>query len=169
MANEKRRKRKNQSNEVESSVNDDLLINQIVELGIGSGKSLIDFAAKNPNIDVIGLDNIPRKLINMNNIRSYICDQSDVQTILNVFMKYKLNPDIFVDNGSHIWSHQINTFKAVYPLLKSGAIYTVKGLETSFSVLWRDQDEKPIDFFSEIEGCIINTEDSKLTATIYKK
>lgn len=45
------------------------------------------------------------------------------------------NPEIIIDDGSHINEHVIETFKFLFPLLKVGGIYVVEDTQTSY---WAD-------------------------------
>jgi hypothetical protein len=40
--------------------------------------------------------------------------------------------DIIIDDGSHINSHQIETFKILFPKLKSGGYYFIEDVQTSY-------------------------------------
>jgi hypothetical protein len=42
------------------------------------------------------------------------------------------NSDIIIDDGSHINYEVINTFKEIFPNLKSGGIYVIEDVETSY-------------------------------------
>jgi cephalosporin hydroxylase len=45
----------------------------------------------------------------------------------------KLGPfDLIVDDGSHIYNHQILTFNVLFPFLKKGHIYVVEDVCTSY-------------------------------------
>ena len=108
-------------------------INCIVEVGIYRGHSLRMWSEFYPEAKIIGLDIDTSSLINEYNISSYIADQNNPEETILPFVNNN-DVDLFIDDGSHIYSHQINTFNAIFPHLKSKAIYILEDLHTS---LWR--------------------------------
>jgi hypothetical protein len=40
--------------------------------------------------------------------------------------------DIIIDDGSHVNEHQIETFKTLFPFLKSGGVYIIEDTQTSY-------------------------------------
>lgn len=40
--------------------------------------------------------------------------------------------DIGIDDGSHVWSHQISTFETLWPRIKPGGMYIVEDVLTSY-------------------------------------
>jgi hypothetical protein len=64
------------------------------------------------------------------NIRVLILDASD-SGALNVALG-DAEFDIILDDGSHLCSHVISTFKACFPRLAAGGIYIVEDLHTSY-------------------------------------
>ena len=67
----------------------------------------------------------------------------------------ELHPRIIVDDASHLWSHQIKAFFALFPSLPSGGIYIMEDLETSLSMnlpgLENDYADYPIDAYTICE------------------
>jgi hypothetical protein len=49
------------------------------------------------------------------------------------------NPDIFIDDASHINPLTIKTFEIVFPMLNPGGLYCIEDLETSW---WKDNEFK---------------------------
>jgi len=41
-------------------------------------------------------------------------------------------PDIILDDGSHVASHQMITFKTLFPLLKTGGLFVIEDLHTAY-------------------------------------
>jgi cephalosporin hydroxylase len=119
----------------------------LIEIGIAHGASLRMWADYFTEASIIGIDNNLIYQVNEGRIKSYIADQGKVSTIVDLVFKH--DPDIFIDDGSHIWSHQINTHKAIFPLLKPGAIYILEDLCTSLPIYfdeYADIPEKPTDY-----------------------
>lgn len=107
----------------------------IVEVGILNGGSLRMWAEFYPDAKVVGIDNDASTLINEGNIVSYLGDQSNpLDTILPYVIE--TNCDLFIDDGSHMWKHQIDTFNNIFPFMKMGSVYILEDLHTS---LWTDK------------------------------
>lgn len=107
-------------------------ISTIIEVGILKGESLRMWSEFYPEATIIGLDINPKSLINEGKIQSFLADQNDVVgTILPIVQKYNCSEILFIDDGSHMWSHQIMTHTHVWNILQSGAMYIMEDLHTS--------------------------------------
>lgn len=136
-------------------------INTVLEIGAGYpnvlttiyGASLRMWSDFFPRAKIYCLEKEPACLINDGNIRSFLCDQSNLEQIRQILFEHRINPDLVIEDGSHIWSHQIISYNAIYPILKSGAIYIVEDLHTSvyWKEQWKDQEQCPLDFFSALK------------------
>jgi cephalosporin hydroxylase len=60
-----------------------------------------------------------------------IGDQSDVSFLQSVIDKYG-NPDIILDDGSHVMNHLIKTFDFLYYKMKESGTYMVEDLHTAY-------------------------------------
>ena len=58
-------------------------------------------------------------------------DQSDAAQLSQPGHKLG-QPDIVIDDGSHVGDHVITSFATLFPLLKIGGIYVIEDLHTSF-------------------------------------
>lgn len=133
-------------------------VKSVFEIGIGKGAmSLRMWSEFFPQAMVYGIDNEKEFLINEGNIRSFFCDQSNPKWIRQILQDNKIVPDIFIDDGSHIWSFQISTYNVIWPLLNSESIYIVEDLHTSciWAQCWKDQDQSPLRFFSALKNFVI--------------
>ena len=89
------------------------------------------------NATIIGVDiDHNCKIYEEENRQIVIKDLSNWKSVSSLA---SYNPTIIVDDASHIWSHQIKALFALFPKLKSGGIYILEDLETSF----RCYDELP--------------------------
>ena len=70
-----------------------------------------------------------------NSIFVEIGDQSDANFLQSVIEKYG-NPDVVLDDGSHIMHHLIESFNFLYPLLKQDGTYLAEDLHTSYWPGW---------------------------------
>lgn len=94
---------------------------RILEIGINNGHSLMMWKEYFPNAEVIGVD---IKLPEVNTGCQMICgDATDPNTFLNLD-----NFDVIIDDGSHMFKHQIKSFEILFPKLVSGGIYIIEDI-----------------------------------------
>jgi hypothetical protein len=105
---------------------------QILEIGIWKGGSL-QFWRKvlGPYSKIIGID-IDKSTQRFNEPDNgyfvEIGDQSDINFLEAVLSIHGV-PDIVLDDGSHVPSHQIASFEYIWPRLRPGAIYMVEDIK----------------------------------------
>ena len=63
--------------------------------------------------------------------RAFIGSQADPAFLRSVIEQIG-TPDIILDDGSHVASHQLASFKTLFPLLKVGGLYVIEDLHTSY-------------------------------------
>lgn len=126
----------------------------ILEIGVLNGCSLLmlnDFF--NENCNIIGLD-IDDNVINNFNInhgtdsmRVLKCDQSNINELENFMNEYSdIKFDIIIDDGSHIYSHQMISLYILSKMLNKNGIYVLEDLHTSLGVVntnFGDNANKP--------------------------
>lgn len=123
----------------------------LLELGIGNieslnreGESLKGWCEYFYNGSCYAIDNSE---VNVNRtIRSFLCDQTDkkgLEEIINGVGNLKGigNPDIIIDDASHIQSNTIRSFEILFPLLKSGGLYCIEDTVTSYWPSWGGVDK----------------------------
>jgi len=109
-----------------------------IECGIG-GYEYIDRGGQSarmwreyfPLADIVTFDIHKKHLPNFEGIKVFKGSQIDREFLVDMFTKVG-NPTVFLDDGSHVNSHVIETFEIVFPLLKPQGIYVVEDFETSF-------------------------------------
>jgi cephalosporin hydroxylase len=106
---------------------------KMLEIGVSHGGSLelwrTYFGA---DATIFGIDNNPDCAARCdlpNQVR--IGSQADPDFLRGVVAEMGA-PDIILDDGSHIGTHQIASFKALFPLLKDGGLYIIEDLHTSY-------------------------------------
>ena len=129
-----------------------------IELGVGPphnmGKSLLTWKDYFLNAKkIIGVDiRQDTTSINEGIIKIEIGDCGN--PLFLMFLSNKYQPDIIVDDASHIWSHQILAFELLWPSLKSGGCYICEDINTSFLPLsekgYRDYNYSPAEYFSSL-------------------
>lgn len=118
----------------------------VLEIGVFEGESLKMWEAYFKNSTVIGLDINPDCAKYAGDRRKvYIGSQID-EILLWTIAKENKAPDIIIDDGSHIWEHQIKTFRCAFPLLKAGGLYFIEDLHTSYAAGWGTGGETGVEF-----------------------
>jgi hypothetical protein len=103
----------------------------ILEIGVYQAASLRMWEQFFPNATIIGLDiNEDSRAYQSGRIKIEIGDQANPMTLAALS---KHGPfDLIVDDGSHQWTHQITSFRYLYPHVKSGHYYILEDLDTGY-------------------------------------
>jgi hypothetical protein len=105
---------------------------KILEIGVLFGASLRLWEEYFPNGVVIGADIDPTvKFHSTPRILTEVIDQSNLEDLVQLGVKH--GPfNIIIEDGSHLWEHQITTLKTLFPFLKDGGYYIVEDLHTNY-------------------------------------
>jgi cephalosporin hydroxylase len=104
----------------------------LLEIGVFRGESLRMWRDYFPLGRIYGVDIEPDSMQHEDErIRVFIGSQSDVAFLENVVAESG-NPDIIVDDGSHLASDQIGSLLHLWPHLKPGGYYIVEDTHTSY-------------------------------------
>ncbi|KAL6364625.1 hypothetical protein LRP88_01745 [Fusarium phalaenopsidis] len=110
----------------------------VLEIGVGGfddpkagGESLRMWKEYFPKAQIVGLDYYDKTSMQEDRIRIYQGSQDDA-TLLQRIHDECGGFDIIVDDGSHRCDHVIASFKILFPLLKTGGVYAVEDLKTSY-------------------------------------
>jgi demethylmacrocin O-methyltransferase len=113
----------------------------LLEIGVGGhedpkagGNSLRMWKKYFPYGSINAIDIFDKSSLEEKRINIFKGSQVDKEFLQGVINKIG-NPDIIIDDGSHINEHMIETFKILFPLLKDGGIYAVEDTQTSY---WPD-------------------------------
>jgi SAM-dependent methyltransferase len=122
-----------------------------IEIGCGLGGSLQMWKRYfGPHARVIGIDIDPEcKKFEEDQIEVHIGQQQDVQFLQSLIDEVG-TPDIILDDGSHLMSHIVASFRFLYPKVAKNGIYMVEDLHTAY---WDEYEGglcKPSTF---IEAC----------------
>lgn len=111
---------------------------KLLEIGVAGGASLRVWERYFQSATIIGADINPNAVrFQRDRVSIEIIDQSNVND-LNV-LGTKHGPfDIILDDGSHMWEHQITTLRTMFPFLTDDGIYVVEDLQTNFGQLQKD-------------------------------
>ncbi|UCI18504.1 class I SAM-dependent methyltransferase [Mesorhizobium sp. B2-1-8] len=104
---------------------------KLLEIGVLDGDSVRTWQDYFRNGKIVGVDIDPgTKAHEQDRIRIEILDQSKVQDLDLLVAKGPF--DIIVDDGSHVWTHQILTFQKLIGTVTPGGFYIVEDLDTSY-------------------------------------
>lgn len=136
----------------------------LIELGVWQGASLKTWADYfiHPDRIIIGIDHNPDCWqSDRSGVYTYICDQTDTD-----IPAAKMQPDIIIDDASHISAKTIASFQAWFPLLKPGGHYIVEDIVTSY--YYREDLASPhlsaMNYFKSLADCV-NKYDVNLSGT----
>jgi hypothetical protein len=110
---------------------------RLLEIGVGGfrgapgGESLLMWAAYFSKGMVYGIDIQDKTSLSRGRIKVLQCSQTDRARLNEVGDAY--GPfDFIVDDGSHINSHQIESFRILWPFVKNGGTYIIEDVQTSY-------------------------------------
>jgi hypothetical protein len=104
----------------------------ILEIGILNGASLETWATYFSAAQIIGVDITPAtKCHEGGRVAVEILDQSNIEELTQLAVKH--GPfDLIIEDGSHMWEHQITSLRSLFPFLKNDGIYIVEDLQTNY-------------------------------------
>ncbi len=124
---------------------------KILEIGIGGEKNPLDggnslrmWRTFFPNSMIYGLDIYDKSYHSEPRIKIFQGSQVDTNFLDEVLEEIG-EPDIIIDDGSHINEHVISTFEYLFPKLKIGGIYAIEDTQTSY---WPKYGGNPDDLIS---------------------
>ncbi|MDQ6867049.1 MAG: class I SAM-dependent methyltransferase [Pseudomonadota bacterium] len=105
-----------------------------MEIGVLHGQSIAMWAEYFKHGRIVGLDiNPDTKQYESDRVRIEIADQSNTTDLARIAATH--GPfDLIVDDGSHIWNHQILTLRTLFPFVKAGGYYILEDIDTSYGV-----------------------------------
>lgn len=104
----------------------------MIEIGVLDGGSLKTWGEYFPKATIVGLD-ITHATTQYagDNRHVVIADATRGETADQVVEQFG-RPLIILDDGSHIWQHQIETLRYLWPKLLNGGIFIIEDRHTSF-------------------------------------
>jgi hypothetical protein len=105
---------------------------RVLDIGVlngGSARTWRDYFHRG---HIIGVDINPEvRNYAAGRLSIHIADQSKPDDL--EYIARKLGPfDLVIDDGSHVWDHQILTFKRLMPRVAPGGFYILEDLDTSY-------------------------------------
>lgn len=110
---------------------------RLLEIGVGGyegslgGESLLMWAAYFPRAMLFGIDLHDKTALSRGRIKVLQCSQTDRPRLLGIAQTY--GPfDFIVDDGSHVNSHQIESFRILWPFVRNRGAYIIEDVQTSY-------------------------------------
>lgn len=133
----------------------------LIEIGVGSGGSLRMWREWMPRARVYGIDIAPE--VAARDAHVFIGDQADEGFLLGVLAATGA-PDVVIDDGGHMSSQMIASFRTLFPRLRAGGLYVVEDTHCFHSPTYDDRERgaSAFDFFSGLarDGCLVVRPDS---------
>lgn len=111
----------------------------LLELGVWQGASLRMWREYFSNATILGVDHHDRDL-NIPGVSTFLVKQDDKEQ-LDLLAAIYGDFDVVIDDCSHISSLTISSFCLLWPHLRSGGIYVIEDLQTSYDVKNYGEDE----------------------------
>lgn len=143
---------------------------KLLEIGVGGyhhpdigGNSLRMWKRYFPFGKIFSIDIYDKSCFDERRIKIFQGNQTD-ENLLNRIISQVGEPNIIIDDGSHINKHVIKTFEILFPKLKNGGIYVIEDTQTSY---WSDYggDSENLDnpstimnYFKKLTDCLNHQE-----------
>jgi len=110
----------------------------LMEIGVFHGASLRTWEEYFPKAKIIGVDiQLASKVHERGRITIALADQSNIEELTRVAVSH--GPfDIIVEDGSHMWEHQITSLRTLFPFLKNDGFYIIEDLQTNYGSMQVD-------------------------------
>lgn len=106
-------------------------VKNVLEIGVYQGESLKYLSSKFDSATIYGLDIEDKTIYNSTNIKTFICDQSNREHLLDFIKNNNIEFDIIIDDGGHTMKQQQTSFGFLFQKLKKGGLYILEDLHTS--------------------------------------
>lgn len=121
----------------------------LLEIGVLLGGSMRGWKEFFPKARIVGLDINPDIKGVFPDLEVFIGDQVDKAFLDSVLYEIGI-PDIIIDDGGHMRSQQMGSFLYLLPKLRSGGIYVIEDLETSFLEAYNDRPKTAMDMLRDL-------------------
>lgn len=129
----------------------------LAEIGVYQGASLRTWTEYFSRARIVGVDLHPISENLGDRVTVVRGDQADPGFLGRFGAEHR--PDVIVDDGSHIWAHQLITFDHLFPFLAEGGLYICEDLHTSFGVYRADYSfgaaTSPVEYFASLAGHVV--------------
>ena len=108
---------------------------KILEVGVFKGASLKTWERYFPHASIVGVDINPEaQKFASDRISIENADQSNIQDLVDIGVRH--GPfDIIIEDGSHLWEHQITSLRTLFAFVKNEGFCVVEDLQTNYGQL----------------------------------
>lgn len=117
--------------------------------GYETGNSLRFWRDYFPQAEIMGAD-IFEVEIKEERITTFICDQRRKDSIMNLATMIGGKVDIIIDDGSHVYEDQLNTFIWLYDKVNIGGIYVIEDIRKDNVTRFASFENIPMEMQDEI-------------------
>jgi hypothetical protein len=105
---------------------------KVLEVGVAQGASLRTWEAYFPQATIIGVDiQAAARRFQRGRVLIELADQSNIEELTGLGVAH--GPfDLIVEDGSHMWEHQVTSLRTLFPFLRDGGTYIVEDLLTNY-------------------------------------
>lgn len=121
---------------------------KFLEIGLAGGCSAHMWEQYFTNADLHFIDNTSDFVKNYQSTapdrsHCYLVDQANEESLIQFIQQSGGDFDIILDDGGHKMDQQITSFRVLFPILKSGGVYIIEDLGTSYLLEWGGYGTKP--------------------------
>ena len=111
----------------------------LLEVGVYQGGSIRTWEEYFASGRIVGIDIDPAtRRFASSRITIEMADQSNIQDLVGIGVRF--GPfDVVIDDGSHLWDHQILTLQYMYPFLRPGGYYVLEDIDTSYGPIYTER------------------------------
>lgn len=109
---------------------------RLLEIGVLSGASLRLWEDYFPSAEIVGLDIESKSQYDTPRIKTLVADQGKREDLAKVLAVTGGRFDVILDDGGHRMEQQQLSFGVLFPALKSGGLYIIEDIHTSFPDLY---------------------------------
>jgi hypothetical protein len=109
---------------------------RLLEIGVLDGHSLRLWEAYFSSAQIFGLDIESKSQHDTLRIKTFVADQGKREDLAKALAATGSGFDIILDDGGHKMNQQQISFATLFPALKSGALYILEDVHTSFPHLY---------------------------------
>ncbi len=109
---------------------------RLLEIGVLDGHSMRLWEAYFPTAQIFGLDIASKTKHDSKRVKTLVADQGKREDLAKAVAATGGDFDIVLDDGGHTMAQQQISFSTLFPAIRSGALYIIEDIHSSFPHLW---------------------------------
>ena len=110
-------------------------VTRLLEIGVQKGHSMRLWEDYFPTARIFGVDIVDSSQHDTGRITTFIADQASREQLGEFLLAHGSRFDIIIDDGGHRMDQQQISFGVLFPHLRSGGLYVIEDVHTSFPEL----------------------------------